>query len=197
MNVMRQQCRNLGEVKLPDGSSRCLLIQENAVEVQFNPMNHHVITNDRGYSSRTVIIATGATAKTLDIPNADIYWNHGISACAVCDGALPIFRNKRLVVIGGEDIACEEALFLSRFGSKVYMFVRGSQMRASHRMQHKIMSNNKIEICYNTQVTDVIGTVNDNKKTLAGIKVINQSESYNLEISGYFMLLATFQILDS
>lgn len=82
----------------------CKLIKEDAIEVSFN----HVFTNDVGYVTKTIIIATGATAKKLSIPNNDLYRNHGISACAVCDGALPIFRHKPLVVIGGGDTACED-----------------------------------------------------------------------------------------
>jgi thioredoxin reductase (NADPH) len=103
---------------------------------------------------RTFIVATGATAKKL---NFDKFWNRGISACAVCDGALPVFRQKPLGVIGGGDSACEEASFLSRFGCKVYIFVRAKQMRASHAMQQRLRGNCKIEIMYETRVTDVFG----------------------------------------
>ena len=76
------------------------------------------------FRTRSLIIATGATASRLRVPSEDRLWNNGISACAVCDGALPMFRNKPLVVVGGGDSACEEATFLSKYASFVYMLVR-------------------------------------------------------------------------
>lgn len=140
MNIMRKQCKNLDK---NGSSSLCQLIQEDVVEVKFNTLNHNVITRAESYYSKTVIIATGATAKTLNISDNDIFWNHGISACAVCDGELPIFRNKPVAVIGGGDIACEEALFVSRFTSKIYMLVRGPQMRASHRISIRLLQTTR------------------------------------------------------
>lgn len=180
MTNMRNQCERLG----------CKLVKDDVIDVSFNHNGlHRVFTNNVGYITKTVIIATGATAKKLSIPNNDLYWNRGISACAVCDGALPLFRNKLLVVIGGGDTACEEALFLSRFGSKVYMLVRGEKMRASHRMKKKVEENSKIEIVYNTEVIEVIGT-NTNKASdiLTGIKVRNNKTEniYEITASGLF-----------
>jgi len=103
----------------------------------------HTITSD------TVIVATGATAKRLHIEGEDTFWQSGISACAVCDGAVPIFRNKPLAVIGGGDSAVEEASFLTKFGSKVYLIVRRDQLRASKIMQERAFKNPKIEILWN------------------------------------------------
>lgn len=97
-----------------------------------------------------IILATGASAKRLNLPGEDTYWQQGISACAVCDGAVPIFRNKPLAVIGGGDSACEEAAFLTKYGSKVYMIVRKDHLRASTIMQKRAMKNEKIEILFNT-----------------------------------------------
>ncbi len=109
------------------------------------------------YLAKTVIIATGATAKKLPIEWLDTYWMNGISWCAVCDGAAPIFRNKPLAVIGGGDVALEEAMHLSKFGSKVYLIVRSDKLRASKAMQDKIFANEKIEILRNTQCTKADG----------------------------------------
>lgn len=81
--------------------------------------------------TQSLVVATGATAKRLHIPGEEKYWQAGISACAVCDGAAPIFRNKPLAVIGGGDTACEEATYLTKYASEVYLLVRRDQLRAS------------------------------------------------------------------
>ena len=105
----------------------------------------------------TLIIATGARANYLGLPSEDKYKNYGVSACAVCDGALPRFRNKPLVVVGAGDSASEEANFLTKFASKVYMVVRRDQMRASKIMAERAKNNPKIEIKWNSVVDEVIG----------------------------------------
>jgi thioredoxin reductase (NADPH) len=102
------------------------------------------------YLAETVIIATGATAKRLHIEGEDELWQKGISACAVCDGALPMYRDQPLVVIGGGDTACEEASYLSKFGSVIHMLVRRDELRASKAMQQRVFDNPKIEIHWNT-----------------------------------------------
>ncbi|AGO13446.1 AaceriACL109Cp [[Ashbya] aceris (nom. inval.)] len=104
-----------------------------------------------------IILATGASAKRLGLPGEEKYWQQGISACAVCDGAVPIFRNKPLAVIGGGDSACEEASFLTKYGSKVFMLVRKDHMRASTIMQRRVEKNEKIEVLYNTAPVEAKG----------------------------------------
>ena len=103
----------------------------------------------RQVEADTVIVATGAVARRMDFPGAGEceggYWNKGISACAVCDGAAPIFRNKPLAVIGGGDTAMEEASYLTKYGSKVYIIHRRDEFRASKIMQTRALSNPKIE----------------------------------------------------
>eukprot|EP01133_Synstelium_polycarpum_P013650 gene13650-16074_t len=107
--------------------------------------------------SQSIILATGATAKRMNVPGEDTYWSKGISACAVCDGALPIYRNKHLVVVGGGDTACEEATFLTHFASKVTMLVRRDVMRASKAMQQRVLENPKIEIFWNSNLISAQG----------------------------------------
>ncbi len=132
----------------------------------------------------SVIIATGASAKRLHLPGEDKYWQRGISACAVCDGAVPIFRNKPLAVIGGGDSACEEALFLTKYGSKVYMLVRKDHMRASSIMQKRVENNPKMEVLYNTVSVDTKG---DGKFLNAlGIKNVKTGETKDLAVNGLF-----------
>ncbi|KNE69405.1 thioredoxin-disulfide reductase [Allomyces macrogynus ATCC 38327] len=99
--------------------------------------------------AESVIIATGATAKRMHMPGEDTYWNAGMSACAVCDGPAPIFRNKPLAVVGGGDSAVEEATHLTKYGSKVYLIVRRDKLRASKVMAHRAFTNPKIEILWN------------------------------------------------
>lgn len=144
---------------------------------QFNE-NADPITSD------AVIIATGASAKRLHLPGEDKYWQKGISACAVCDGAVPIFRNKPLAVIGGGDSACEEALFLTKYGSKVYMLIRKDHMRASTIMQKRVAANEKLEVLYNTVTLETKG---DGKLLNAiGIKNVKTGEQKDLPVNGLF-----------
>lgn len=131
-----------------------------------------------------LIIATGASAKRMHLPGEETYWQQGISACAVCDGAVPIFRNKPLAVIGGGDSACEEALFLTKYGSKVYLLVRRDQLRASSIMQKRAKNNDKLEILWNTEATGAQG----DGKLLTGLNIVNNKtkESSVLPVNGLF-----------
>lgn len=119
------------------------------------------ITDDEGFTveAHAVIIATGATANWLGLPNELRLAKSGggVSACAVCDGALPVFRNRELAVVGGGDSAIEEANYLTKFASKVYIIHRRDQLRASKIMQERAFKNKKIEFLWNKQVIDVLG----------------------------------------
>lgn len=137
-----------------------------------------VITTD------AVVIATGASAKRLGLPGEETYWQQGISACAVCDGAVPIFRNNPLAVIGGGDSACEEALFLTKFGSKVYLIVRKDHLRASTIMQKRAMNHPKLEILFNTVSLEAKG----DGKLLSHLAIKNtlSGEEKDLPVNGLF-----------
>lgn len=115
-----------------------------------------VRAGDRTIESRAVILATGAGARFLGLPSEKALLNRGLSACATCDGALPIFRNKVLAVVGGGDTALEEASFLTRFASKVVIVHRRDQLRASKFMQEKARKNPKIEFLWNAVVLEVL-----------------------------------------
>ena len=112
------------------------------------------------YEADTIIICTGATAKRLDIPGTtdNEFWQKGVSACAVCDGALPLFRNKDLFVIGGGDAAMEEGLFLTHYGAKVYLVHRRDQFRASKIMGDRVLKHPKIEVLWDSVVDRVTGS---------------------------------------
>jgi thioredoxin reductase (NADPH) len=131
-----------------------------------------------------VIIATGATAKRMNIPGEDKYWQQGISACAVCDGAVPIFREKPLAVVGGGDSAAEEAIFLTKYGSKVYLLVRRDVLRASKVMASRVLNHPKIEILWNT----VPVSANGDGKLLKGLTIqdTKSNSSRELEVNGLF-----------
>jgi thioredoxin reductase (NADPH) len=114
-------------------------------------------------STQTLIIATGASAKWLGIPGEakvpDGFGGNGVSACATCDGPLPAFRNRTLVVVGGGDTAMEEATFLTRYAAKVYVVHRRDKLRASKIMQEKAFRNEKIEFIWNSAVEEILGTL--------------------------------------
>ena len=152
-----------------------------AVDLESQP--YKVMVGKKTIETRALIIATGATAKRLHITGEDRLWQRGISACAVCDGALPIFRDQILFVIGGGDTACEEALFLTKYGRKVIMCVRRDVLRASKVMQERVTGHDKIEIMWRTELQEVIG-----EDRLMQVKVVNnqtQEESI-LEAGGLF-----------
>ena len=118
------------------------------------------------FEAKALIIATGATARRMNIPGEEKFWQRGISACAVCDGALPIFRNKVVVVVGGGDSAVEEACHLTKFAAKVILMHRRGELRASKAMQKRAFSDPKIEIMWHTVPVEAKG-----EKFLSGLKV--------------------------
>lgn len=170
---MRQQSINHG--------TRIETITVESVDLNKNPFK--IIAGGKEYLTKSLIVATGATAKRLRIPGENKLWQRGISACAVCDGGLPIFREQRLVVIGGGDVACEEALYLTKFGSEVIMLVRRDEFRASKAMQERVFKHEKITIMRNTEALECIG-----EKVLEKLKIINNKtqEESTLECKGLF-----------
>ena len=120
----------------------------------------------------------------MNLPGEEKYWNAGISACAVCDGAAPIFRNKPLAVIGGGDSAAEEASYLTRYASMVYMVVRRDVLRASKVMQERVLKHDKIKVLWNTNPVEAVG----NGKLLTALKLHNNktNQASELPVSGLF-----------
>jgi thioredoxin reductase (NADPH) len=156
---------------------------ETIVRVELSQNPFLVVSESGEYQARSLIIATGATAKRLHVKGEDEFWQKGISACAVCDGALPIFRDKPLVVIGGGDSACEESLFLVKYGSSVTMVHRRDELRASKLLQKRVMAHDKIEILWDSVLTEVVG-----EQFLTGVKLqnVHTKEEKLLEASGLF-----------
>lgn len=133
--------------------------------------------------AESLIIASGATARRLPLDSERRLWGRGVSACAVCDGALPLFRNKPLAVIGGGDSALEEALHLTQFGSKVYIVHRRNELRASRVLQSRAMDNPKIEVVWNKVVDSFLG-----EQALSGLRVkdTNTGDVVELAVAGAF-----------
>jgi thioredoxin reductase (NADPH) len=135
----------------------------------------------------SVIIATGARANYLGLESEERFKNRGVSACAVCDGALPRFRNKPLVVVGGGDSAVEEGTYLTKFATKVYVIHRRDQLRASRIMQQRLFSNPRIEMKWNRVVTDVLG--NDNEG-VTGVRLGTTLDEGTEELAAAGMFIA-------
>ncbi|RKO97988.1 hypothetical protein CXG81DRAFT_10210 [Caulochytrium protostelioides] len=139
---------------------------------------------------RALILATGATAKRLHFPGADEYWQRGISACAVCDGAAPIFRNKTLIVVGGGDSAAEEAIFLTKYAKKVHVMVRRDVLRASKVMATRLLAHPKVEVHWNSLPVKALG----NGKVLTHVEIQDTSatgsgEVRTIEANGIFFAI--------
>lgn len=138
--------------------------------------------------AHALIIATGARANYLGLPSEDMWKNKGVSACAVCDGALPRFKNQPLAVVGGGDTAVEEASYLTKYASKVHLLVRRDALRASKIMAERATSNPKIEVRWNTEVDEVVG---DDKKGVTAVRLKNNKTkaAEELPASGLFLAI--------
>ncbi|AJU93099.1 CHS_3a_G0011960.mRNA.1.CDS.1 [Saccharomyces cerevisiae] len=178
MDRMREQSTKFGTEIITETVSKVDLSSKPfKLWTEFNEDAEPVTTD-------AIILATGASAKRMHLLGEETYWQKGISACAVCDGAVPIFRNKPLAVIGGGDSACEEAQFLTKYGSKVFMLVRKDHLRASTIMQKRAEKNEKIEILYNTVALEAKG----DGKLLNALRIKNtkKNEETDLPVSGLF-----------
>lgn len=152
-------------------------------KVDFSSQPFHLYAWDEEVLAKTVIVATWATAKRLRIPWENQFRQRGISACAVCDGGLPIYRNQRIVVIWWWDVACEEAMYLTNFASEVIMLVRRDVLRASKAMQEKVFKNEKITIMWHTEAVSCHWD-----KNLEWLTVVNNQtkEESEIECRGLF-----------
>lgn len=161
------------------------LLTEDVVSVDFSKHPYTVIGKQNSFLTDAVIIATGANANRLDIPGArdGEFWQKGVTACAVCDGAMPIFRNQKLYVIGGGDSAIEEATFLTKFGSKVYIVHRRDKLRASKIMQDRALNHPKIEVIWDSVVTEVLG---DDVVRSVKIKNVKTNQETSHDAGGVF-----------
>lgn len=148
------------------------------------PVHKVIIDEEKEITADTVIIATGASAKWLGLESEQRLNGFGVSACAVCDGYF--FRNQHVAIVGAGDTAAEEATYLAKLCTKVYMIVRRDEMRASKAMQHRVMNTANIEVLFNTETKEVIG-----EKTVSGVKVVNNVTGAErlLDVTGFFVAI--------
>ena len=176
MELMRQQAINF--------ETRTML--EDVTEIDLSRRPFRLKTSGGSeLEALSVIIATGARANYLGLDSEKRFKNMGVSACAVCDGALPRFRDQPLVVVGGGDSAMEESDYLSKFGSKIYLVHRRDSFRASKIMAERALNNPKIEVKWNSVIDEVLGT-DEHGVTGVRIRSTEGSATETLEASGYF-----------
>ena len=134
------------------------LVEADAEKIDLSQRPFRIEAEGRTIEAQAVILATGASANRLGLPSEERFWNAGISACAICDGATPQFRNEELAVVGGGDSACEEAVYLTKYGSRVHLIVRSDQLRASKAMADRVLANPNIQVHWNRQIADCSGS---------------------------------------
>ncbi|HEY1079968.1 MAG TPA: thioredoxin-disulfide reductase [Bdellovibrio sp.] len=175
ITVMRKQAERFGT----------RFLTRNVTKVDFSQRPFKVWVGEKLYLAKSIIISTGASAKYLGLPSEKQYANRGVSACATCDGAF--FRNQEIAVVGGGDTAMEEAQFLTRFASKVFLIHRRDHFRASKIMADRAMKNPKIEVIWNTEVTEVLG----DGKGMTGAKIKNLVDGTvkELPVTGLFLAI--------
>ena len=173
MQLIRKQAERFGTE----------MVGEDIVEVDFSKRPFTIKSDQREVRAKAVIVATGAVARRMGVPSEEKMWNNGMSACAVCDGALPFFKNQPLMVIGGGDTAVEEASYLTKFGSVVYLVHRRDELRASKIMQKRAFDNKKLEIIWDTVFEDAIG---EDFVTGARVQNIKTKEVKDISVSGIF-----------
>ena len=177
MELMRQQAINFGTEVVTDDVV--------AVDFARHPFRLKLRSGEE-IESLSVIVATGARANYLGLPSEDRFKNRGVSACAVCDGALPRFRNKSLVVVGGGDSAMEESTYLSKFASRVYLVHRRDAFRASKIMAERALANPKIQVKWNSEIDEVLG---NDKDGVTGVRIKSTTDERRVEqldAHGYF-----------
>jgi thioredoxin reductase (NADPH) len=189
MELIRQQAVNFGT----------RIVSKDVIKVDFKRHPFRLTAVNRGHSgvlegteetieALTVIVATGARANYLGLPSEDRLKNRGVSACAVCDGALPRFRNQPLVVVGGGDTAVEEATYLTKFARPVYMVLRRDVFRASKIMVERALGNRRIVAKYNRVVDEVLG---DAKQGVTGVRLASTTggEPETVDAAGLFLAI--------
>ena len=173
MDLFRQQSLRFGT----------RILTETVEEVDLSRRPFRLVSSSAETLTETLIVATGATARRLGIPGEELFWQQGISACAVCDGALPIFRNKVLMVVGGGDTAVEEATHLTKFGTEVIVVHRRDTLRASKIMQQRLLSHPKIRMRWDSVAEEALG---DDALKSVRIRNVKSNETNVVEVEGLF-----------
>ncbi|MHB1033295.1 MAG: thioredoxin-disulfide reductase [Pirellulales bacterium] len=179
MELMRQQAVNFGT----------RIVTDDIVDVDFTTRPFKLFALEGAVTeAKAVIVATGARANYLGLPSEEAFKNRGVSACAVCDGALPRFRNRPLVVVGGGDSAVEEGTYLTKFASRVYMIHRRNELRASKIMAERALNNPKIEIVWSHALEEVLG---NDREGVTGVRLKStvDGKSQEMPAAGVFLAI--------
>jgi len=180
MELMRQQATNFGT----------RIVTDDIVKVDLSKRPFTLYPADGApIEARCVIVATGASANWLGLPSEERFKNRGVSACAVCDGALPRFRNRPLVVVGGGDSAVEEATYLTKFASMVHLVHRRDELRASRIMAQRALENPKVTIHFNSALAEVLG---DDASGVTGVRLestVDPARQTTLDVAGLFLAI--------
>ena len=173
MDLMKAQAERWG--------TRLLEADADVIDLSSRPFR--IQADGQTIQAQSLIIATGASANRLGLPSEQRFWSCGISACAICDGATPQFRKEELAVVGGGDSACEEAVYLTKYGSHVHLLVRSEQLRASAAMADRVLANPQITVHWNSEVVDAQGDA-----WLSSLTIRNRStdEISDLAVRGLF-----------
>ncbi len=160
------------------------ILAQTATRVDLSSAPFGIWAGDQEWRARTLIVATGASAKWLGVPGEETLRGRGVSACATCDGFF--FRDRELVVVGGGDTAMEEASFLTKFASKVTIVHRRDEFRASRIMQDRVLANAKIDVVWNAVVEEILGT-----GAVTGVRLrdVRTDETRELATDGVFMAI--------
>ena len=175
MDIMKKQAARFGTK----------FISKNVTKVELDKKPFKVCVGAEVYQAKAIIISTGASAKYLGLESEKKYANKGVSACATCDGAF--FKDVEVAVVGGGDTAMEEALFLTRFATKVHVVHRRDEFRASKIMGDRVKSHEKIQVHWNTQLKEVLG--NDRGVTHARLYNNQTNETHDLPLEGIFIAI--------
>ncbi len=174
MQTMIDQAKNQGAE----------FVMSNATKTDFSSDIKKVWVGDKEYQAKSIILTVGSGSRKLDIPGEQEFWAKGVSTCATCDGAF--FRDKTVSIIGGGDSAMEEAMFLTKFASKVYIIHRRDEFKASKAMQERVLANKQIEVLWNTKPIEVIG---DEKVTGLRLEDIKTGEQRDLAVDAMFLAI--------
>lgn len=178
MQRMQQQAERFG--------ARVKFATVEAVDLSKSPFT--LTVDGEPVQTQTIILASGASHRHLGLESENRLEKKGVTYCATCDGALPVFRNKPLVVVGGGDSACEEALYLTRFASEVYLVHRRDQLRASKIMAERALANSKIKPVWDSVVTDILDVAED-KVTAVKLKNVKTKVESELACAGVFIAI--------
>lgn len=177
MDLFRRQVERFGVV----------IHQEHVTKVDLSERPFKVYVDDQLYEAHALIVSTGASAKWLGLESEVTFGGFGVSACATCDGFF--FRNKQVIVVGGGDTAMEEANYLTRHASKVYLIHRRSEFRASKIMQERVLNNPKVQLIMNSTIDEIVGTSQPKKVTGVRLRDTVTGEKSEMPIDGVFIAI--------